>query len=70
MGLAAGDVGDSLSKDITGLVKATIRDSFGIQIISLIRNWQPGLWVNAVVLMQMVNDHSFQLRRVSSSRDR
>lgn len=70
MELAAGDVGDSLSKDITGLVKATIRDSFGIQIISLIRNWQPGLWVNAVVLMQMVNDHSFQLRRVSSSRDR
>lgn len=70
MGLAAGDVGDSLSKDITGLVKATIRDSFGIQIISLIRNWQPGLWVNAVVLMQMVNDHSFQLRRVSSNRDR
>lgn len=70
MGLAAGDVGDSLSKDITGLVKATIRDSFGIQIISLIRNWQPGLWVNAVVLMQMVNDHSFQLRRVSSNRGR
>lgn len=70
MGLAAGDVGDSLSKDITGLVKATIRDSFGIQIISLIRNWQPGLWVNAVVLMQMVNDHSFQLCRVSSNRDR
>lgn len=70
MGLAAGDVGDSLSKDITGLVKATIRDSFGIQIISLIRNWQPGLWVNAVVLMQMVNDHIFQLRRVSSNRGR
>lgn len=51
MGLAAGD---SLLKDISGLVKATIRDAYGIQIIPLIQNWQPELWVNVVVLMQMV----------------
>lgn len=50
MGLAAGD---SL-KDISGLVKATIRDNSGIQIIPLIQNWQPGPWVNVVVLMQIV----------------
>lgn len=51
MGLAAGD---SLLKDISGLVKATIRDASGIQITPLIQNWQPGPWVNVVVLMQIV----------------
>lgn len=49
-GLAAGD---SLLKDISGLVKATIRDAYGIQIIPLIQNWEAELWVNVVVLMQM-----------------
>ena len=51
MGLAAGD---SLLKDISGLVKASIRDASGIQIIPLIQNWQPGPWVSVVVLMQIV----------------
>lgn len=44
----------SLLKDISGLVKATIRDASGVQIIPLIQSWQPGWWVNVVVLMQMV----------------
>lgn len=51
MGLAAGD---SLLKDISELVKATIRDARGIQIIPLIQIWQPGPQVNVVALMQMV----------------
>lgn len=51
MGLAAGD---SLLKDISGMVKVTIRNAYGIQIIPLIQNWQPELWVNVVVFMQMV----------------
>lgn len=50
-GLAAGD---SLLKDISGLVKATIRDAHGIQRIPLIQNRQPGPQVNVVVLMQMI----------------
>lgn len=51
MGLAAGD---SLLKDISGLVKATIRNARWIQIIPFIQNWQSQPWVNVVVLMQMV----------------
>jgi hypothetical protein len=38
MGLAAGD---SLLKDISGLVKATIREACGIQIVLLIENKEP-----------------------------
>lgn len=54
LGLA---VGDWLLNDISGLVKATIRETRGIQIIPLIQNCQGQCdctYANG-------NDHSFQL---------
>lgn len=67
MGLASGD---SLLKDTSGLVKATVRDACGIQIIPLIQNWQPGTMGQCGCTYVNSNDHSFQLRRVSGDRDR
>lgn len=64
MGLASGD---SLLKDISGLVKATIRNARWIQIIPFIQNWQSQPWVNVYA---NGNDHGFQLWRVNRGRDR
>lgn len=65
MGLAAGD---SLLKDISGLVKATIKDARGIQIIPLVQNRQPGPGGQCGCTYANSNDHSFQLQRLNRDR--
>lgn len=58
MGLAAGD---SLLKDILGLVKATIREACRIQIIAFIGNKEPHLGSGYVYADG--NGHSLWLQR-------
>lgn len=53
--------GDSLLKDILGLVKATVREACRIQIIPFVGNKEPHLGCGYVYADG--SDHSLQLQR-------